>query len=61
MIVVFDFSSFEATCSKSSEQYKASLCDFDAIGTATFKGGNKWCNCKLVLSVVFVLSKLQGQ
>ena len=60
MIVSFDFSTFEATCSLQSEKCNESLSDFDAVTSELFKSGEKWCNRDILQSVVHVLSKIQG-
>ena len=60
MIVSFDFSTFEATCSQQSEKFNESLSDFDAVASEIFKSGEKWCNRDILQYVVHALSKIQG-
>ena len=60
MIVSFDFSTFEATCSIQSEKSNESLSDVDAIASQIFKSGEKWCNRDILQYVVHSLSKIQG-
>ena len=60
MIVLFDFSTFEATCSWQSKKCNESLSDFDAVTSEIVKSGEKWCNQNIVHSVVVALSKIQG-
>ena len=60
IIVSFDYSTFEATCSRQSDKFNESLSDFDAVASKIFKSGEKWCNRDILQSVVHVLSKIQG-